>query len=181
MVPIRDEKRLTMAGQRLPLPGCLLLIKQDMAEVVHTFGFVSWQSLRFGCPCCGASKDELYDVRDIDKFTWPWPRHDAAVYEQACSACVNPPQPVAALPTNTRMSLFLLFSLCRLQPPHQRPPFPPTILRTHPPLSLNPIPLKLAIRTGRRRNDRSSRSKGRSSLLISSPTSARQCLLSSPI
>ena len=87
MVPIRDGKRLTMAGQRLPLPGCLLLIKQDMAEIVHTFGFPSWQSLRFGCPCCGASKDELYDVRDIDKFTWPWPRHDAAAYGQACSAC----------------------------------------------------------------------------------------------
>jgi len=69
------------------MTGALLLIKLDMAEVVHTMGFPQWGSLRYGCPCCDVILAELYNVRYIDNVSWPCKRHDAEAYELACSSC----------------------------------------------------------------------------------------------
>jgi len=85
--PFSDEKRIALAGQALPIKVCLLMIKADMAEYVHTFGFPAWNSLEYGCNCCASPKHELHNVTGIDYLTWPWPRLDAAAFELSCSSC----------------------------------------------------------------------------------------------
>ena len=83
-----DERRQMLANNGGHFPKFALVhVKGDWAEMVHTFGLQSWNTLFHPCFCCHVIRDHLGVSGDVSPVSSPYREKTAADYEEACSAC----------------------------------------------------------------------------------------------
>ena len=86
--PFTERETFRAAKGGTPLPkGCLVYLKVDWSEFVHTFGLPSWNSNLHPCPCCSASADELCEVGATSVVSGPRSDKTFEDCDRACADC----------------------------------------------------------------------------------------------
>eukprot|EP00959_Pyramimonas_sp_CCMP1952_P456977 9474064-Pyramimonas_sp.AAC.1 len=79
-----DTVRMQEAGKPLGWRACVLFIKGDWAEHVHSFGYPLWSTDGHPCPWCFATSDDIYAWRGMSPFGVPCRPKTIVDYENAC-------------------------------------------------------------------------------------------------
>jgi len=84
-----DAATAAKAGDRLPMPACVLQLKGDWAELCERIGFFGPTSNLRGCICCTAPKDLFFELEGLTSSSYPefWNPHTHLDWEEACGRC----------------------------------------------------------------------------------------------
>ena len=82
-----DSGRAVFSGKALGFRAVGMFLKADWAELVHSFGFPSWNDSLAPCPMCFADKQQLYVFRGFGPTCMPYLGKTSDHYFASCNAC----------------------------------------------------------------------------------------------